>query len=97
MVICILLLKINNINTGSNDIIISAVNVHPYEFDKWCMDKVLIGYKFHQFLINRTLLIDQSDEKKIISVKFYSMVLIEIHLIMEIVELVRYYLLMMIK
>lgn len=61
------------------------------------MDKVLIGYKFHQFLNNRNLLIDQSDEKKIISVKFYSMVLIEIHLMMEIAELVRYYLLMMIK
>ena len=44
------------------------VNVKPYGFDKIYMDKELIEDKLYQ-------IIDQSSERKITSIKFYSILL----------------------
>ena len=57
------LMKINNI-TSSNYISLRKFNVKPYGFDKMYMDKELIGDNLHQ-------IIDQSNERKIASTKFY--------------------------
>ena len=56
----------NNIITGSN-------NVKVYGFDKMYMDKELIEDKFHQ-------IIDQVNERKITSAKFYSILFNRKHL-----------------
>ena len=40
------LIEINSIITGSNNISLRKVNVKPYRFNKMCMDKDLIYYKF---------------------------------------------------
>ena len=66
------LMKINNMITGSNNITLRKVNVMPYGFDKMYMGKYLIEDNYYQ-------LIDQFNEKKISSVKFYSILLKKIH------------------
>ena len=63
---------INNIITGSNNITLRKVNLKPYRFDKMYMDKELIGNKLYQ-------IIDQFNERKIASTKFYSILLNKIH------------------
>ena len=59
------LIEINNIITGSNNIILRKVNVKPYGFDKMYMDKKVIKNKLNQIL-------DQFNERKITTAKFYS-------------------------
>ena len=54
-----------NIITGSNNITLRKINVNPYGFDKMYMNKELIEDKLYQ-------IIDQFNEKKITSTKFYS-------------------------
>ena len=58
-------IKINNIIAGSNNITLREVNVKPYGFDK---NKELIENTFYQ-------IIDQYNERKITSTKFYSVLL----------------------
>ena len=65
-------IKTNNIITGSNNITLRKVNVKPYGFDKMCMDKELMDDKLYQ-------IIDQFNERKITSAKFYSIPLNKIH------------------
>ena len=65
-------IKTNNIITGSNNITLRKVNVKPYGFDKMCMDKELMDDKLYQ-------IIDQFNERKITSSKFYSIPLNKIH------------------
>ena len=48
------------------------VNVKPYGFDKMYMDRELIKDRLHQ-------MIDQFNERKITSTKFYLMLLNKIH------------------
>ena len=62
------LIEINNIITGSNNITSRKVNVKPYGFDKMYTYKELIEDKLYQ-------IIDQFDERKTTSVKFYSILL----------------------
>ena len=87
------LIEINNIMTGSNNITLRKVNVKPYRFDKVYMDKELIEDKLYQIM-------DQFNERKNTSSKFYSIFFNKIHpFMMEMVERVRlltYCLLMMI-
>ena len=59
------LTEMNNIMTDSNNITLRKVNVKPYGFDKMYMDKELIEDKSYQ-------IIDQFNERKITSRKFYS-------------------------
>ena len=62
------LTKINNIfniSTGSNNIILTKVDVKPYGFDKSTMGKDLIKEKFYQNT-------DHCNEKKTTPIKFYS-------------------------
>ena len=66
------LIEINNIITGSNNITFRKVNVKPYGFDKIYMDKELIKDKLYQIL-------DQFNERKITSTKFYSIHLNKIY------------------
>ena len=66
------LIEINKIITGSNNITFRKPNVKPYGFDKTYMDKELIGDKLYQ-------IIDQFNERKIMSTKFYSILLNKIH------------------
>ena len=66
------LIEINNIITGLNHITLRKVNVKPYGFDRMYMDKWLIENKLYQ-------LINQFNEKKITSTKFYSILLHKIH------------------
>ena len=66
------LIEVNNIITGSNNIILRNVNVKPYGFDKIYMDKELTENKLYQ-------IIDQFNERKITSKKFYSILLHKIH------------------
>ena len=66
------LIEINNIITNSNNITLRKVNVKPYRCDKMYMDKELIEEKLYQ-------IIDQFNERKITSTKFYSILLHKIH------------------
>ena len=63
------LIGINNIIIGSNN---RKVNVKPYGFDKMYMNKELIDDKLYQ-------IIDQFNERKITSTKFYLILLNKIH------------------
>ena len=76
------LIEINNIITSSNNFTLRKVNVKPCEFNKIYMDKKLIENKLYQ-------IIDQLNERKVTSTKY-------IYFMMEMVERVRYCLLMMI-
>ena len=58
--------------TSSNNITLRKVNVMPYGFDKMYMDKDLIENNLHQT-------INQFNERKITSTKFYSILLNKIH------------------
>ena len=62
------LIKVNNVIMGSNNITLRKVNIKPYGFDKMFMDKELIENKLYQ-------IIDQLNERKITSTKFYSILL----------------------
>ena len=66
------LIEINNTITSSNVITLKKVNVKPYGFDKMYMDKELIEDKLYQ-------IIDQFNERKITSTRFYSILLNKIH------------------
>ena len=66
------LIEMNNIVTGSNNITSRKGIVKPYGFDKMYMDKELIEDKLYQK-------IDQFNEMKIISTKFYSILLNKKH------------------
>ena len=66
------LTEINNITTGSKNITLRKVDVKPYGFDKMDMDKELIEDKLYQ-------IINQFNERKITSTKFYSILLNKIH------------------
>ena len=66
------LIEISNIITSSNNITLRKVCVKPYGFDKIHMDKELIEDKLYQ-------IIDQFNERKITSTKFYSILLNKIH------------------
>ena len=80
------LIEINKIITSSNNITWRKVNVKPYGFGKLYMDKKLIEDKLYQ-------IIDQFNGRQITSKKFYS-ILVNIHVMMEMVQHIRYYLLM---
>ena len=67
-----LLIDINNMKTGSNNITLSKVNVKPYGNDKMYMNKDLIADKLDQ-------LIDQLNEGKIDPQDFYLELLNNIH------------------
>ena len=60
--------EIYNIITSSNNITLRKVNVKPYGFDEMYVDKELIEDKLYQ-------IIDQFNERKIMSAKFYSILL----------------------
>ena len=66
------LIEINDTITGSNNIILRKVNLKQYGFDKMYMDKELIEDKLYQIM-------DQFNERKIISTKFYSIPLNKMH------------------
>ena len=66
------LIEINNIMTGSNNIALRKINVKPYGFDKMYTDEEVIEDKLYQ-------IIDQFNERKITSTKFYSKLLNKIH------------------
>ena len=66
------LIEINNIITDSNNITLRKDNAKPYGFDKMYMDKELIEDKLYQ-------IIDQFNERKITSTKFYSILLNKTH------------------
>ena len=66
------LIEISNIITSSNNITLRKVYVKPYGSDKIYMDKELIEDKLYQ-------IIDQFNERKITSTKFYSILLNKIH------------------
>ena len=66
------LIGISNITTGSNNITLRKVNAKSYGLDKIYMDKDLIEDKLYQ-------IIDQFNERKITPLKFYSILLNEIH------------------
>ena len=44
------LIEINNIVTGSNNIILRKVNINPYAFDKMYMGKDLLEKKLYQII-----------------------------------------------
>ena len=62
------LIGIINIITGSNNVTSRKVNVKPYGFDKMCIVRELIEDKLYQ-------IIDQLNERKVPSTKFYSVLL----------------------
>ena len=66
------LIEINNIIIGSNNITLRKVNAKSYGLDEMYMDKELIEDKLYQ-------IIDQFNGRKIISTKFYSILLNKIH------------------
>ena len=66
------LIEISNITTGSNNITLRKVNAKSYGLDKIYMDKDLIEDKLYQ-------IIDQFNERKITPLKFYSILLNEMH------------------
>ena len=59
------MIELNNIITGSNNITLRKLNVKLYGFDKMYVNKELIKDKLYQ-------IIDQFNESKIMSTKFYS-------------------------
>lgn len=65
-------IKVNHAITGSNIITLRKVNAKSYGLDKLYMDKDLIQDKHDQ-------IIDQSNERKMMSVKFLSILLKKIH------------------
>ena len=66
------LIETNDLITGSSNITLRKVIVKPHRFDKLYMDKDLIEDKLYQ-------LINQFNERKIMSAKFYSALLNEIN------------------
>ena len=62
------LIELNNIIAGSNNIALRKVTVKSYGFAKIYMDKKLIEEKLYQ-------IIDQFNERKITTTKFYSRLL----------------------
>ena len=66
------LIEINNIIAGLNNTTLRKVNLKPYGFDKMCMNKELIEDKLYQ-------IIDQFNERKLTSTKFYSILSNKIH------------------
>ena len=66
------LIEINNIIIASNNITLRKVNAKSYGLDEMYMDKELIEDKLYQ-------IIDQFNGRKIISTKFYSILLNKIH------------------
>ena len=62
------MIELNNIITGSNNITLRKRNVKLYGFDKMYVNKELIKDKLYQ-------IIDQFNESKIMSTKFYSILL----------------------
>ena len=66
------LIETNDLITGSSNIILRKVIVKPHRFDKLYMDKDLIEDKLYQ-------IINQFNERKIMSAKFYSALLNEIN------------------
>ena len=85
------LIEVNDIESGSNKITLKKVNVKQSGFDKIYVDKEVIERRLYQ-------IIDQFNERKITATKFYS--ILSINKIqpfyVEIVERVRYCLLLMI-
>ena len=80
----------NNIVNGSNNITLRKVNVKIFGFDKMYMNKKLIEDKLYR-------VINQFNERKITSTKFYSLLLKKNnHVLMEMVDHVRYCFVMMI-
>ena len=65
-------IEINNVITSSNNITLRKLNVNPYGFAKPYMDKQLTEDKPYQ-------IIDQFNEIKFTSAKFYSILLNKIH------------------
>ena len=81
------MIEINKIIHSSNNVTLRKVKVKPYGFYKMFMDKELIEDKLHQ-------IIDKFIEKKIETTNY---ILSKIHpFMMEMVERVKYSLLMMI-
>ena len=66
------LIETNDLITGSSNITLRKVIVKPHRFDKLYMDKDLIEDKLYQ-------IINQFNERKIMSAKFYSALLNEIN------------------
>ena len=66
------LIEINKITTGSNNIALRKVNVKLFGFDKIYIDKEFIEDKLYQ-------IIDQFNERKNTSTKFYSTLLNKIN------------------
>ena len=66
------LIEKNSIITGSNNVTLKKVNINPYGFDKTYMDIGLIEDKLYQT-------IDKINQRKTTLVKFYSIMLNEIH------------------
>ena len=66
------LIETNDLITGSSNIILRKVIVKPHRFDKLYMDKDLIEDKLYQ-------IINQFNERKIMSAKFYSVLLNQIN------------------
>ena len=66
------LIKTNNIIIGSNNITLTKFNTKPYGFDKMYMDKKIIEDKPYRIM-------DQFNERKFTSTKFYSILLNKIH------------------
>ena len=66
------LIEINSLITGPKNITLRKIDVKPYGFDKMYMDKELMEDKLYQ-------IIDQFNEIKITSTKFYSIIVNKIH------------------
>lgn len=66
------LIKVNQAITGSNIITLRKVNAKSYGLEELYMDKDLIQDKHYQ-------IIDQSNERKMMSVKFHSILLKKMH------------------
>ena len=66
------LIETNDLIAGSSNITLRKVIVKPHRFDKLYMDKDLIEDKLYQ-------IINQFNERKIMSAKFYSALLNEIN------------------
>ena len=65
-------IEINSLITGSKNITLRKINVKPYGFDKMYMDKELMEDTLYQ-------IINQFNEIKFTSTKFYSMIVNKIH------------------
>ena len=66
------LIETNDLIAGSSNITLRKVIVKPHRFDKLYMDKDLIEDKLYQ-------IINQFNERKIMSAKFYSVLLNQIN------------------